>query len=166
MWLAVIAAPTVGAGKSCLSHGAPDMFDAHRTIRWVVTGKWMFYHNLSLDGSLGRYMDRWVLWGFTKCSGVDYDETFTPDVKFSTIRAVLSLALSRDWAFHQLDIKNAFLHDTPIETVRLLQPAHRLHHHRSSGSGVPAEPLRIRPQVGNVGLVHSFRFLLGLPRLC
>jgi hypothetical protein len=97
---------------------------------------------------------------------VDYDETFTPDVKFTTVRAVLSLALSRDWAFHQLDIKNAFLHDTLIEMVRLLQPAHQLHHLRSSGSGVPAEPLPIRPQVGNMGLVHSLHFLLGLPQLC
>jgi hypothetical protein len=43
---------------------------------------------------------------------VDYDETCSPIVKFATIRAVHSLALSRDWAIHQLNVKNVFLHDT------------------------------------------------------
>jgi hypothetical protein len=53
---------------------------------------------------------------------VDYDETFSPVVKFATVRAVLSLALSQDWTIHQLDVKNAFLHGTITETVCCSQP--------------------------------------------
>nr|GEU36976.1 ribonuclease H-like domain-containing protein [Tanacetum cinerariifolium] len=37
--------------------------------------------------------------------GIDCDETFSA----ATIRTVLSLAVSRDWTIHQLDVKNAFL---------------------------------------------------------
>jgi hypothetical protein len=66
----------------------------------VVTGKWLFRHKLTSDGSLDRYKARWVLRGFTQRPGVDYDETFSPVVKFATVRTVLSLALSRDWAIH------------------------------------------------------------------
>ena len=88
----------------------------------VVTGKWLFRHKLTSDGSLDRYKARWVLRGFTQRPGVDYDETFSPVVKFATVRAVLSLALSRDWAIHQLDVKNAFLHGTLTETVYCSQP--------------------------------------------
>jgi hypothetical protein len=62
----------------------------------MVTGKWLFRHKLTSDGSLDRYKAHWVLRGFTQRPGVDYDETFSPFVKFATIRAVLSLALSRD----------------------------------------------------------------------
>jgi hypothetical protein len=88
----------------------------------VVTGKWLFCHKLTSDGSLDRYKARWVLRGFTQRPGVDYNETFNLVVKFATVRTVLSLALSRDWAIHQLDVKNAFLHGTLTETVYCSQP--------------------------------------------
>jgi hypothetical protein len=81
----------------------------------VLTGKWLFRHKLTSDGSLDRYKARWVLRGFTQRPGVDHDETFSSVVKFATIRTVLSLALSQDWAIHQHSDGDC-----------LLQPAHRL----------------------------------------
>ena len=88
----------------------------------MVTGKWLFRHKLTSVGSLDRYKACWVLQGFTQRPGVDYDETFSLVVKFATVPAVLVLALSRDWATHQLDVKNAFLHGTLTETVYCSQP--------------------------------------------
>jgi hypothetical protein len=88
----------------------------------VVTGKWLFRHKLTSDGSLDCYKACWVLQGFTQRPGVDYDETFGPVVKFAIVRAILSLALSRTWATHQLDVKNAFLDGTLTETVYCFQP--------------------------------------------
>jgi hypothetical protein len=41
-----------------------------------------------------RPVARWVLRGITQRPGVDYDETFSPVVKFATVRAVLTLAIS------------------------------------------------------------------------
>jgi len=96
----------------------------------VVTGKWIFKHKLQSDGSLERYKARWVLRGFTQRPGVDFDETFSPVVKPATVRTVLSLALTRHWPIHQLDVKNAFLHGNLTETVYCQQlsgfedPAH------------------------------------------
>ncbi|GKD43135.1 ribonuclease H-like domain-containing protein [Tanacetum coccineum] len=54
--------------------------------------------------------------------GIDCDEIFNPVVKPATIRTVLSLAVSRQWPIHQLDVKNAFLHDHLTETVYMHQP--------------------------------------------
>lgn len=50
-------------------------------------------------------------------AGVDFDETFNPVVKPSTIRIVLSIAASCYWSIHQLDVKNIFLHGTLDETL-------------------------------------------------
>jgi len=77
----------------------------------IVTGKWIWTHKRWADGTLERYKARWDLRGFTQCPGVDYDETFNPVVKLATVRTFLSLALTRRWPVHQLDVKNAFLHD-------------------------------------------------------
>ena len=87
----------------------------------MVTGKWIFKHKLKADGSLERYKARWVLRGFTQRPGVDFDETFSHVVKPATVRTILSLALSRRWPIHQLDVKNAFLHGTLSEAVYCAQ---------------------------------------------
>jgi len=89
----------------------------------VVTGKWIFKHKFQSDGSLERYKARWVLRGFTQRPGVDFDETFSPVVKPATVRTVLSLALSRTWPIHQLDVKNAFLLGNLSEVVYCQQPS-------------------------------------------
>jgi hypothetical protein len=89
----------------------------------IVTGKWVYQHKLHPDGILDRYKARWVLRGFTQRPGIDFGETFSPVVKPATIRTVLSLAVSQNWAVHQLDVKNAFLHGTLEETVYCAQPS-------------------------------------------
>jgi hypothetical protein len=44
-------------------------------------------------------------------------------VKPTTIRTVLSVALSHSWPVHDLDMKNAFLHDTLTQTVYCKKPS-------------------------------------------
>jgi hypothetical protein len=88
----------------------------------VVTGKWVFTHKFLSDGTFDRYKAHWVLRGFTQRPGVNYDGTFSPIVKPTTVRTVLALTTSHAWPIQQLDVKNAFLHGTLSETVFCNQP--------------------------------------------
>ncbi|GKC98582.1 ribonuclease H-like domain-containing protein [Tanacetum coccineum] len=83
---------------------------------------WLFRHKYHADGTLSRYKARLVANGSTQLEGVDVDETFSSVVKLGTIRTVLSLAASRHWMIHQLDVKNVFLHGDLSETVYMHQP--------------------------------------------
>ncbi|GJS29042.1 ribonuclease H-like domain-containing protein [Tanacetum coccineum] len=83
---------------------------------------WLFHHKYLADGTLSRYKARLVANGSTQLKRVDVDETFNLVVKPGTIRIVLSLAASRHWPIHQLDVKNAFLHGDLSEIVYMHQP--------------------------------------------
>ncbi|GJZ73110.1 ribonuclease H-like domain-containing protein [Tanacetum coccineum] len=88
----------------------------------IVRSMWLYKHKYNADGSLSRYKARLVANGRSQQQGIDCDETFSPVVKPATIRTVLSLAVSRQRPIHQLDVKNAFLHDHLTETVYMHRP--------------------------------------------
>ena len=88
----------------------------------VIDCKWVFKLKHKPDGSIDRYKARLVAKGFKQQYGVDYDDTFSPVVKPTTIRLLLSLAVSRGWSLRQIDIQNAFLHGLLHEDVYMKQP--------------------------------------------
>ena len=67
-----------------------------------------FFVKLRSDGSLNRYKARLVALGNKQEYGVDYEETFAPVAKMTTVRTILAIAASQSWRLHQMDVKNAF----------------------------------------------------------
>jgi hypothetical protein len=88
----------------------------------IIGCKWVFRIKRKSDGSIDRYKARLVAKGFHQQPGIDYAETYSLVIKPTTVRIVLSLALSNGWPIHQIDIHNAFLHGTISEVVYMTQP--------------------------------------------
>lgn len=63
----------------------------------VLGSKWVYKIKYNSDGSIERYKSRLVAQGCSQQAGVDCFETFSPVVKISTIRCVLTLSLSKNW---------------------------------------------------------------------
>lgn len=88
----------------------------------VIDNRWVFKLKRNPDESIDRYKARLVVRGFTQEYGVDYHETFSPVVKFTSIRAILALAASKQMKLQQFDVKTAFLNGELEENVYMRQP--------------------------------------------
>ena len=75
----------------------------------VVTSKWIYKIKHGVDGSVEKQKARFVARGFSKKEGVDNDETFASVVLYTSIKAIIAIALAIGWKLHQMDVKIAFL---------------------------------------------------------
>lgn len=94
----------------------------HQEHQNIVGCKWIFQIKQKQDGSIDRYKAPLVAKGFHQKPSIDFSETSSPVVKPTTIRVVLTIAISHSWPIHQLDVKNAFLHGILSEEVYMKQP--------------------------------------------
>lgn len=74
------------------------------------------------DGKPVRYKARLVAKGFMQRKHIDYEETFAPVAKLTTIRTILAVANTRDLEIHQMDVRTAFLNGKLTETVYMEVP--------------------------------------------
>ena len=107
--------------ESILSNNVWDLVELPSGKR-LVGNKWVFKRKLKPDGSVERYKARLVAQGFTQKQGQDYDETFSPVIRFESLRTLIALAVQKGLRLHQMDVTAAFLNGDLKEEVYMKQP--------------------------------------------
>ena len=53
--------------------------------KYVVTSKWIYKIKHVFDGSVEKYKEIFVARGFSQVEGIDYEETFPPSARYTSI---------------------------------------------------------------------------------
>lgn len=93
------------------------MVDLHKD-RNAIESKWVFKTKRNVDGTIALYKARLVIKGCAQRKGIDYQETFSPVVRYSSIRFLLALAAKHDLQIYQMDVVTAFLQGDLNEEVQ------------------------------------------------
>lgn len=107
--------------NSLIKNGTWKLVERPKDVK-VVDNKWVYKIKKNQDGTATRYKARLVARGFTQQYGVNYHETFSPVVRFTSIRIILSIAAQRRMMLKQFDVKTAFLNGDLKECVYMEQP--------------------------------------------
>lgn len=66
----------------------------------AVTSRWIYKIKHVADGSVEKYKARFMARGFSEREGIDYDETFAPVARYTSIRGIISLVAILGWKLH------------------------------------------------------------------
>jgi hypothetical protein len=90
--------------------------------RKLIGSKWVFKVKLDADGNVNRHKARLVAQGCSQKYGEDYDETFSPVVRFESLRTLIALSAQQNLKLHQMDVNTAFLNGDLKEEVYMKPP--------------------------------------------
>lgn len=90
--------------------------------RNLIDSKWVFKIKRNESGGIDRYKARLVARGFSQRKGLDYEDTYSPVTKLTTLRTLLAIVNHNGMHLHQLDVKTAFLNGTIQEDIYMRLP--------------------------------------------
>ena len=90
--------------------------------RKAIGNKWVLKIKRKANDTIERYKACIVTEGYTQHEGIDYEETFSPVVCFTSIRLILAIVASLDLELHQMDVNTTFLNGELEEEIYMEQP--------------------------------------------
>ena len=88
----------------------------------IVISKQVFKFKINIDRSLDKLKVKLLTREFSQVHGIDYQDTFTPIVKFDTLRLFLVLVALEDLECYQIDLNNAFTELILKDDIYILSP--------------------------------------------
>ena len=104
-----------------------EITSIHRNHTWEVidrephmrpiTTKWIYKLKMGMTGKPDKLKARVVARGFQQIEGIDYNDIFSPVVRWSTIQIIFVLTAKYNWPLHHMDVITAFLNGTLEDDV-------------------------------------------------
>lgn len=88
----------------------------------AIKSKWIFKRKRDSQGKVLKFKARLVAKGFSQVEGIDYNETYSPVVRYASIRYLFALAAKLDLDIRQMDAVTAFLNGKLNEIIYMEQP--------------------------------------------
>lgn len=70
--------------------------------RTIIKCRWVYAVNRTIAGLIERFRARLVAKGFSQKAGINFHQTFSPDVKYDSIRIILSIAAAKTSIYSNL----------------------------------------------------------------
>lgn len=102
--------------------------------REAIGCKWIFKVKHTSDGNVECFKGHLVAKGYAQKHGIDYDETFSPVVRFASIQALIAFAVHNNMLIHQMDVVTAF-HNGELNE-EMYAATHWICHTRKGAPGV------------------------------
>lgn len=90
--------------------------------RKPIKNKWVFKEKKDESGKTCRFKARLVVKGCSQRKGVDYNETYSPVVRYTSIRYLIAKAVELNLMIDQMDAVTAFLQSELDEEIFMMQP--------------------------------------------
>ena len=68
--------------------------------KYVVTSNWIYSIKHAAYENIEKYKERFVARGFSQKEGIEYEETFAPMERYTSIRTILALSVVMKWKIH------------------------------------------------------------------
>ena len=129
----------------------------------LLKTKWVYKLKHGAEGELKSFKVRLVACGYAQVYGVDFDETYSPVARLTSLRIVFAIAAQLRLKVHQMDVETAFLNASVTEEIYIRPPegfpiteAHNCFRLRKALYGLKQSP---REWYNNVNLfLHQINF--------
>jgi hypothetical protein len=90
--------------------------------RKAIGVKWVFKVKYTTTRAVNRFKARLVTKGFTQRKGLDFNETFTPMTRMTSIRTITTVAAAKGLEVEHLDVDSAYLNGIIDKEIYMHQP--------------------------------------------
>ena len=95
--------------------------------RKAVACTWVYRRKRDLQGVVVRWKARCVAKGYLQRKGIDYNDTFAPVARMSSMRTIVAIAAHEGLSLETVDIDNAYLNGIIDAEVYVTQPQGFVH---------------------------------------